>query len=428
MAISNPAPAGTAAPPAAGSDVGHDQLHRRLSSRQLTMMAIGGAIGVGLFLGSSLTIELAGPGVIVSYLLGALITIVMAYALAEMAVVHPVAGSFGIYAEKYLSAWAGFTIRATYGLVQIIAIGAEVTAAAIYFAFWFPHIPGWTWVLLVSAGLIALNALQVGNFGELEYWFALIKVLAIVIFIAIGLLLITGAGRWPAAGLGNLTRHGGFLPHGWRGVWMALTLVITSYMGVEVIAVTAGEAKDPSISIPRAMRSIVYRLIIFYVLALAVMLAMTPWNQTGSSTVRGSPFVRAFQAVGIPFAAGIMNLVVITAALSSANTNLYTSTRMLFSLSLGKYAPAWLGQLSGNGVPHRALAASSAGMAAAILLAVFSPHNAFLFLYGTAVAGMFYVWIVILLTHWRFRRLTAPEAVAALPLRLPAHPWSTLLR
>lgn len=391
------------------------------------MMAIGGAIGVGLFLGSSLTIELAGPGVIVSYLLGALITIVMAYALAEMAVVHPVAGSFGIYAEKYLSAWAGFTIRATYGLVQIIAIGAEVTAAAIYFAFWFPHIPGWTWVLLVSAGLIALNALQVGNFGELEYWFALIKVLAIVIFIAIGLLLITGAGRWPAAGLGNLTRHGGFLPHGWRGVWMALTLVITSYMGVEVIAVTAGEAKDPSISIPRAMRSIVYRLIIFYVLALAVMLAMTPWNQTGSSTVRGSPFVRAFQAVGIPFAAGIMNLVVITAALSSANTNLYTSTRMLFSLSLGKYAPAWLGQLSGNGVPHRALAASSAGMAAAILLAVFSPHNAFLFLYGTAVAGMFYVWIVILLTHWRFRRLTAPEAVAALPLRLPAHPWSTLL-
>lgn len=208
---------------------------------------------------------------------------------------------------------------------------------------------------------------------------------------------------------------------------MALTLVITSYMGVEVIAVTAGEAQNPSVSIPRAMRTIVYRLIMFYVLAISVMLAMTPWNQTGSSNISGSPFVRAFQAVGIPFAAGIMNLVVITAALSSANTNLYTSTRMLFSLSRGQYAPVWLGHLSRNGVPHRALAISSAGMIAAILLAIFSPNNAFLFLYGTAVAGMFYVWIVILVTHLRFRRAIAPETLASLPLKLPAHPWPTLL-
>ncbi|HKC69994.1 MAG TPA: amino acid permease, partial [Terriglobales bacterium] len=171
----------------------------------------------------------------------------------------------------------------------------------------------------------------------------------------------------------------------------------------------------------------VYRLIIFYVLAIAVMLAMTPWNQTGSSNINGSPFVRAFQAVGIPFAAGIMNLVVITAALSSANTNLYTSTRMLFSLSRGNYAPIWLGYLSRNGVPHRALAISSAGMIAAILLAIFSPKGAFLLLYGTAVAGMFYVWIVILITHLHFRRAIAPAALAALPLKLPAHPWPTLL-
>src|SRR5581483_1088982 len=376
-----------------------DQLHRRLSSRQLTMIAIGGAIGVGLFLGSSVTIALAGPGVIITYLLGALIAVVMAYALAEMAVVHPVAGSFGIYAETYLNAWAGFTIRATYGLVQIIAIGAEVTAVAIYFGFWFPGVPGWIWVVLVSAGLITINSLQVGNFGEFEYWFALIKVLAIIVFIAVGLLLITGLGPWHAVGLANLTQHGGFLPHGWRGVWLALTLAITSYMGVEVIAVTAGEAQDPSTSIPRAMRTIVYRLIIFYVLAISVMLAMTPWNQTGSADISGSPFVRAFATAGIPYAATIMNLVVITAALSSANTNLYLSTRMLFSLSQGTYAPAWLGQVSRKGVPHRALAVSSAGMIAAILLAVLAPKNAFLLLYGTAVSGMFYVWIVILITH-----------------------------
>jgi L-asparagine transporter-like permease len=402
------------------------ELQRRLNSRQLTMIAIGGAIGVGLFLGSSFTIELAGPGIIVSYLIGALIAVVMAYALAEMAVVHPVAGSFGIYAETYLSPWAGFTVRATYGLAQIIAIGAEVTAVAIYFGFWFPRVPGWEWILLVSAALVTINALQVSNFGEFEYWFALIKVLAIIIFILIGLLLITGLGPWPAVGLRNLTSHGGFLPHGWRGVWLAMSLVITSYMGVEVIAVTAGEAQNPSVSIPRAMRTIVYRLIIFYLLAITVMLAMTPWNRTGSASIAGSPFVRAFETAGVPFAAGIMNLVVITAALSSANTNLYLSTRMLFSLSRGKYAPGWLGRLSARGVPHRALAVSSAGMVAAILLAVLAPKNAFLLLYGTAVAGMFYVWGVILITHLRFRQRISSAALAGLPLRLPSHPWPTL--
>ena len=401
-------------------------LQRRLTSRQLTMIAIGSAIGVGLFLGSTVTIRLAGPGVIVTYVFGAVIALVMAYALAEMAVVHPVAGSFGVYAETYLSPWAGFTVRATYGLVQIIAIGAEVTALAIYFGFWFPRVSAWEWILLVSTALVIINALQVGNFGEFEYWFALIKVLAIILFIAVGLLVIAGLGPWPAVGFANLTSHGGFLPHGWRGVWLAMSLVITSYMGVEVIAVTAGEAQNPSVSIPRAMRTIVYRLIIFYVLAMTVMLSMTPWDRTGSANIAGSPFVRAFETAGIPFAAGIMNLVVITAALSSANTDLYLSTRMLFSLSRGSYAPVWLGRLSARGVPHRALAVSSAGMVAAILLAVFAPKNAFLLLYGTAVAGMFYVWGVILVTHLRFRQKISSAALSALPLKLPFHPWPTL--
>jgi len=403
-----------------------DGLQRRLSQRQLTMIAIGGAIGVGLFLGSSVTIELAGPGVIVTYLLSALIAMVVAYSLAEMAVVHPVSGSFGIYAEKYLSHWAGFCVRATYGLVQIIAIGAEVTAVAIYFAFWFPSVPGWTWVVLVSAGLVVVNSMQVGNFGEFEYWFAMIKVVAILAFIAVGLALITGLGSGHAIGLANLTQNGGFFPHGLRGVWLALTLAITSYMGVEVIAVTAGEAQEPEKSIPRAMRTIVFRLIFFYVFAIAVMLAMTPWNRTGSTSVSGSPFVRAFATAGIPYAPSIMNLVVITAALSSANTNLYLSTRMLFSLSRGQYAPAWLSRLSSNGVPHRALAISAGGMVAAILLAIFAPKGAFLLLYGAAVAGMFFVWIVILLTHLRFRQSISRQTQKNLPLKLRAHPLPTL--
>ena len=162
-------------------------LHRRLSHRQLTMMAIGGAIGVGLFLGSSVTIRLAGPAVILSYLLGAGIALIMSYALAEMAVVHPVAGAFGVYAEKYLSPWAGFSVRATYGVAQIIAIGAEVTAAGIYISFWFPNVPQWIWVVLVSAALVALNSMQVNRLGEFEYWFAMIKVTAIVAFIIVGM-------------------------------------------------------------------------------------------------------------------------------------------------------------------------------------------------------------------------------------------------
>src|SRR5271156_4671508 len=236
-------------------------LQRRLSQRQLTMMAIGGAIGVGLFLGSSVTIRLAGPAVILSYLLGAGIALIMSYALAEMAVVHPVAGAFGVYAEKYLNPWAGFSVRATYGVAQIIAIGAEVTAAGIYISFWLPNVPQWIWVVLVSTALVALNSMRVNRLGEFEYWFAIIKVAAIVAFIMLGLSLIVGFGSRNAIGFSNLTPPGGFLPAGWKGVWLSLTITVTSYMGVEIIAVTAGEAQNPEVSIPHAMRSIVWRLI-----------------------------------------------------------------------------------------------------------------------------------------------------------------------
>ena len=405
-----------------------ENLQRRLSQRQLTMLALGGAIGVGLFLGSSVTIRLAGPGVILSYLLGAVVAMIVAYAIAEMAVVHPVAGAFGIYAETYLNAWSGFVVRATYGLVQIIAIGAEVTAVAIYCSFWFPQVPQWVWVAVASVSLVTINALQVGSFGEFEYWFAIVKVSAIVVFIAIGGVLIAGIGPKPGLGLSNLVAHGGFFPFGLKGVWLALTLVLTSYMGVEVIAVTAGEASNPYKSIPRAMRTIVYRLICFYVLAMVAMLAMTPWNRLGSERgITGSPFVTAFSGVGIPYAAGIMNLVVITAALSSCNADLYLTTRMLFSLSRSGYASAWISRLSSNGVPHRALGFSTAGMFAAIVLAIYAPSRAFLMLYGVAVAGMFFVWAVILLCHIRFRKCLDQEALSRLPLKLAFSPYSNWL-
>ena len=398
------------------------ELSRSLTQRQLTMMTIGGAIGVGLFLGSSVTIRLAGPGVILSYLFSAVIALVVAYSIAEMAVTHPVAGSFGVYAQTYLNQWSGFAVRVTYAFVQILAIGAEVTAVAIYFSVWFPSVPQWVWVVGVSVGLVAVNGLRVGNFGEFEYWFAIIKVVTIVAFILVGLGLIFGIGPARAVGFSNLTSHRGFLPHGLTGVWLALSLTLTSYMGVEIIGVTAGEALHPEKSIPRAMRTVTLRLILFYVLSITVMLSMTPWDAMGSG-ITGSPFVLAFAKVGIPYAAGIMNLVVITAALSSANTNLYLTSRTLFSLSNDGYVPKALGSLGRNGVPYVALMVSSTGMAAAILLAIFAPDRAFLLLYGVAVAGMFFVWCVILLAHLYFRRSIGQARVAQLPIRLPFSPY-----
>jgi len=403
-------------------------LHRRLGQRQLTMMAIGGAIGVGLFLGSSLAIRLAGPGVIISYLLGAVIALIMSYVLAEMAVVHPVAGAFGVYAEKYLNPWAGFAVRMTYAVAQILAIGAEATAGAIYFHYWWPNVPQWIWVVLVAAALVGLNAMQVKHLGEVEYWFAMIKVTAIVAFILVGLGLIFGVGSGKAVGFANLSQHGGFLPAGWKGVWFSLTITLTSYMSIEGIAVTAGEAQNPEIAIPHAMRNIVYRLILFYVLAIAIMVTMVPWNQTSSSNeVTGSPFVTAFAAAHIPYAATIMNFVVLTAALSSLNTNLYLTTRMLFSLGHEGYVAGWIGKVSRNGVPHPALLVSTGGIIAAILLALFAPANAFYRLYGAAVAAMLFVWLVILTTHLRFRKAIPKERLASLPMRLRAHPAFTVV-
>ena len=403
-------------------------LHRGLTQRQLTMMSIGGAIGVGLFLGSSVTIRLAGPAVILSYLLGAGIALIMSYALAEMAVVHPVAGAFGVYAETYLNRWAGFSVRATYGAAEIVAIGAEVTAAGIYVSFWFPHVPQWIWVSSFSAALVALNAMKVNRLGEVEYWFAMIKVAAILAFIVVGLGLIFGDGSRGATGWSNLTEHGGFLPMGWKGVWLSLTITLTSYMGVEIIAVTAGEAERPEVTIPRAMRGIVWRLILFYVAAITIMVAMVPWNHASSSTtLSSSPFVTSFVAAHVPFAGSIMNFVVLTAALSSMNTNLYLSTRMLFSLGQEGYAPRWMGKVSRNGVPHRALLASTTGIIAAILLAIFAPNNAFLMLYGAAVAGMLFVWLVILNAHLRFRKALPYERLLRLPMRLRLHPLFTLV-
>jgi amino acid transporter, AAT family len=393
-------------------------LKRQLSARQLAMIGLGGAIGTGLFLGSAVSVRAAGPGVILSYAAGAVIAWLIAWALAEMAVAHPVAGSFGVYAEMYVHPWAGFTVRYSYWLAQAMAIGSELVATSIYCHDWFPQVPGWIWIAGFALGLIYVNARTVGSFGWFEYWFAMIKVATIVIFLILGGALLAGVGFKPL-GFANYTRYGGFLPHGWAGVGLGIAMAIWSYLGTETVAITSGEARNPEVTVPRALRSMVGRLSLFYIGGIAVLVGVMPWTEAGLTE---SPFVRVFSAVGIPAAAGVMNFVVLTAALSSVNTNLYNCTRMLFSLSRGGYAPHLFGRLSKRGTPLAALVASSLGMVAALILELYFKESAYLQMLGAAFLGGLFAWIMIFVTHLVFRKKYKGE----LRVRAPGYPWTSV--
>ena len=397
-------------------------LHKELTRRQITMIGLGGAIGTGLFMGSGIAIGYAGPAVIISYMIAAFAAAVMVLSLSEMAVMHPTAGSFGVYAETYLNPWAGFTVRYTYWVSQVIAVGGEAIAAGVYMTFWFPEIPVWAWSLAFASALLYVNSRSVGNFGTFEYWFALIKVSAIVIFIVLGGAALFGVGH-AAVGFRNLTGlPGGFMPNGFHGVWMAVIMAIFSFIGTELIAVTAGEAKDPKTAIPAALRTMVVRLALFYLLALTIVVSFVPWTETGAKVVEQSPFVKVLDYSGIAYAAGIMNFVVITAALSSMNTNIYLGSRMLFSLSRGGYAPGLLGRLSKSGVPTAAILTTGAGILMAAAVSKLTPY-AYNYLLGIALFGAIFVWIVILLSHLSFRRRHRAED---LPVRMPFFPWLQL--
>lgn len=395
-------------------------LHRGLSKSKLTMIGLGGAIGTGLFMGSSIAINYAGPGVIISYVIAAFIAVIMMFSLSEMAVAFPTPGSFGVYAEKFLGGWAGFASRWTYWAAQVIAVGGEAVAVGIYMTYWFPGIPVWVWTLGFGTILIYVNSRSVENFATFEYWFAMIKVVAIVAFIIFGVSTVLGIGT-PAVGFENFTHHGGFLPHGFSGVWMAVLMAIFSFVGVEVIAVTAGEAKDPQTAVPRAMKTMVFRLIIFYFLAISIMLAVVPWIDAGAKEITQSPFVKVFDHIGFTYAAGVMNFVVLTAALSSMNTNLYLTTRMIFSLSRGNYAPQSFGKLSKSGSPVNALVLSSIGIICAALIAKFSPM-AYNYLFGIALFGALFVWLLTLLSHLRFRKQWVKDGGHKLSVQAPFFP------
>jgi amino acid transporter, AAT family len=394
-------------------------LRRSLGTAQIVMIGLGGSIGTGLFMGSGLAVGYAGPAVIVSYALAGFVALVMVFSLSEMAVVHPTAGSLGTYAEMYLNPWAGFVVRYTYWIAQVIAVGGEAVAAGLYMQYWFPTVPVWVWALGLCVVLLYFNSRSVGNFGTLESWLALIKVVAIVLFIILGLAAIIGFGR-PAVGLHNLTGlPGGFLPKGISGLWMAVIVGIFSFYGIEVIAVTSGETKNPAVAIPAALRTMLLRLFLFYVLAITVIVTIIPWTATGVKVVAQSPFVTVFQHSGIRHAAGIMNFVVISAALSSMNTDIYLCSRMLFSLSRGGYAPRRLGGLSERGSPVAAILVSGAGVLIAAAVSMLTP-NAYADLFGVALFAAILVWMFIFASHLSFRRRYRG---APLPVRTPFFPW-----
>ena len=409
------------APAATSGAVPPATLQRRLSTGQLSMIAIGGAIGTGLFLGSGFAISLAGPAVLVSYAIGGLVALLLMGCLAEMTVVHPSTGSFGWLAQTYVSPLAGYLVRYAYWSANVLAVGTEVTAVALYMRYWAPGLPGWWWILGFSGVLVAVNAASVRLFGWVEYGFSFVKIAAILAFLVLGgWTVLHGAGA-PGVGLANYTRFGGFLPHGLSGMWVAVVVSIFSYLGIETIAVAAGEAADPERVIVRALRTTMGRLAFFYLATLAVMLAVMPWTRAAAGT---SPFVSVMVATGVPGAAALMNGVILVAALSAMNTQIYAATRMLFSLAQAGYAPAGVGSVSQRGVPLTALLLSTAGIAVAAILYVLAPDEAFTVMIALSMFGAMFTWGMIFVTHLCFR-----AARRGVPGRFAmwGYPWTSLL-
>lgn len=405
----------------------HEQeLHRGLEERHITLMSLGAAIGVGLFLGSATSIKLAGPGIIVEYAVAGAIMFIIMRALGEMAVQKPVAGSFSQYAHDYLGPLPGFLTGWTYWFLWIATCMAELTAVGIYMQYWFPNVPQWIWsfAALIMMGIV--NYLTVKAYGELEFWFALIKVVTIICMIIIGALMIIfglGNGGVPT-GLHNLWDHGGFFPHGIKGVLMALQMVMFAYLGIEMIGVTAGEVKNPEKNLTRAIDNVLWRILIFYMGALTVIMAIYPWNEIGS---KGSPFVLTFKQIGIAPAAGIINFVVLTAALSSCNSGIFSTSRMLFNLAENKEAPQRLGQVNKSGVPGIAILLSVVILLISVLLNYVVPAKVFTWVTSIATFAALWTWAIILLAQLSYRKSLKPAEVKALKFKVPLYPASSYI-
>ncbi|MFD6210137.1 amino acid permease [Peribacillus sp. NPDC060253] len=403
-----------------------EKLQRGLSNRHIQLIALGGAIGVGLFYGSSETIQMAGPAILLSYIVGGLVIFTIMRALGEMAVEEPVSGSFSSYANRYLGSFAGYLTGWTYWFMWVVVGMAEITVAGVYVNYWFPDIPQWVTALVVLIGITLINLINVKAFGEFEFWFAMIKVIAIIgmILAGLGIILFGIGNEGQPIGFENLWAHGGFMPNGVKGILFSLVMVMFSFGGVELIGITAGEAENPKKSIPSAINNVVWRILIFYIGALGIMMVLYPWNKVGSE---GSPFVLIFDQVGIPGAAHIINFVVLTAALSAFNSGLFSTGRMLYNLSLQNNGPRYFRKLSKHGAPIRGILFSSSFLLVAVFLNYIVPEKVFIYISAVATVAVITSWTIILITQLKFRQSKTNDEVKKLKFKMPLHPFSTYI-
>lgn len=395
-----------------------DNLQRELSNRHVQLIAIGGAIGTGLFLGAGQTIAMTGPSILLTYIFIGFMLFMFMRGLGEIIIQNTNFKSFADVTNTYIGPFAGFVTGWTYWLCWIITGMAEVTAVAKYVSFWFPHIPNWISALFCVLILMSFNLLSAKLFGELEFWFSIVKIVTIIGLIIVGAIMILFAYKtqFGHASLTNLYNHGIF-PKGASGFFMSFQMAVFSFVGIEMIGVTAGETKDPESTIPKAINSVPIRILIFYVGALAVIMSIIPWDKVDPDN---SPFVKLFTLIGIPFAAGLINFVVLTAAASSCNSGIFSNSRMLFGLSDNKQAPPAFSKTNKNGVPHVAIIGSSALLLIAALLNYIFPDATLVFTYVTTLSTVLFliVWALIIIAYINYSSKN-PELHKASTYKLP---------
>ncbi|MEQ5184304.1 amino acid permease [Providencia alcalifaciens] len=403
------------------------QLARGLSARHIRFMALGSAIGTGLFYGSAKAIETAGPAVLLAYIIGGAAVFMVMRALGEMAVRSPLAGSFSQYASHYLGPRAGFFTGWTYVFEMLIVCLADVTAFGVYMKLWFPDVAQWIWVLSIICFIGAINLCHVKTFGEMEFWLSIVKVGAIVAMIVGGAAIMMfgfGQAAEHAVGVSNLFDHGGFMPNGIGGVIASFAVVMFAFGGIEVIGITASEAKNPEVTIPKAINAVPVRILLFYVLTLFVLMCIYPWNQIGQN---GSPFVQIFDSLGISAAANILNVVVITAAISAINSDIFGAGRMMYGMAHEGQAPKSFTKLTKNGVPWMTVLVMVLVLFIGVVLNYVIPEDVFLVIASIATFATIWVWLMILLAQFAMRRKMTPEQVQQLKFPVPMWPVAPIL-
>jgi amino acid transporter, AAT family len=396
-------------------------LARNLRNRHIQLIALGGTIGVGLFLGSAQAIHKAGPALILTYVVAGVAIFFIMRALGELLTYRPVAGSFATYADEFCGPFAGFVTGWSYWFMWVLTAMAELTAIGVYVRFWLPAVPQWVPPLVALVALYGVNLFAVRVFGELEFWFALIKIVTILALIlaGLGVILFHFGDFGTHASFANLWSNGGFAPFGVTGMLLTLQMVVFAYSGVELIGVTAGEAENPAVVLPRATNGIIFRILLFYIGALVVIMALVPWNQLSPDT---SPFVFVFQKIGIPAAASIINIVVITAASSSCNSGIFSTGRMLYSLACRGQGPRRFAALSRRNVPAAGIHVSTAVMLIGVFLNYMVPEHVFVWVTSISLIGTIWTWGIIMIAHLGYRRAVRDGRVAAASFRMPGAP------